>query len=625
VRRGQLAGLLDQERANIFTQQLANIPPNAAVEVTIRFVETLRYEAGRYEFMFPMVVGPRYIPKDTDGSRITPPITVESKRAGHDISLDVNLDAGFTIGAIDSTTHEVQVEKHGAHTAAIHLKNQKEIPNKDFILRYGIAGAKINDAFLTYRKNNDGYFTFLLAPPERTAPAEVTPKELVFVIDTSGSMHGFPLEKAKETMLLAMDNLNPEDTFNLITFSGDTHILFPEPVPATPENLRHAKQFLVSRSGGGGTEMMKAIRAALASSGKNGKVRVVCFMTDGYVGDEPRIIEEVKQHPMARVFSFGIGSSVNRYLLDQMAEHGRGEVEYVNLQDDGSAAAKRFHERVRNPLLTDITIDWNGLPVSVVYPQRVPDLFSAKPLVLTGRYSAGANGQIRIRGKMAGRPFERVVAVTLPASAEQHYSLATLWARTKVASLTSRDMGNTNAATQKEITDLGLWYRILTPFTSFVAVEERTVTEGGRPKRIEVPVEMPEGVSYEHIAGAQQSIAMAPVVPFAGHTGGFMSRESRGAPLGADGRMHRQAPQTLPEPSPEADAKIAPQLAMAKGKVGIRIYLSDVSQAVLDQLAAAGFQLEARPGNGKLLAGTIDAEKLQALAKIAAVRHIAPR
>src|SRR5438093_9133173 len=204
----------------------------------------------------------------------------------------------------------------------------------------------------------------------------------------------FPIEKAKETMKLAMDNLYPTDTFNLITFSGDVHILFPEPVPATKENLEKAQKFLESRQGSGGTEMMKAIKASMDPSDAQGHVRIVCFMTDGYVGNDMEIIAEVQKHPNARVFAFGIGNGVNRFLLDSMAKYGRGEVEYVGLQDDGSAAARRFHERVRNPLLTDISVDWNGLAVSDVYPKSIPDIFGAKPVILTGPDAGNVTGTI---------------------------------------------------------------------------------------------------------------------------------------------------------------------------------------------------------------------------------------
>src|SRR6185436_10450999 len=248
-----------------------------------------------------------------------------------------------------------------------------------------------------------------------------------------------PIEKAKETMRLALGNLNPSDTFNLITFAGDTSILFPEPVPATRENLRKAQAFLRTYIGSGGTEMMKAIEAALRPSDDQSHVRVVCFMTDGYVGNEMEIIAEIQKHPNARVFAFGIGQSVNRFLLDKMAEAGRGEVEYVGLNDDGSAAARRFHERVRNPLLTDISIDWNGMAVDDVYPKTIPDLFGAKPVILTGRYAGDGKGVIRLKGKMSGRDFIREIPVDF-SSLAQHDVLATLWARTRVDDLMSNDL-----------------------------------------------------------------------------------------------------------------------------------------------------------------------------------------
>jgi Ca-activated chloride channel homolog len=339
-RQGKLTGLLDQERPNVFVQQVANIPPNAKVEVEIQYVETLRYEAGRYQFVFPMTVGPRYSPGHNPGAFRNPQYAAPGTRAGHDISFSMKIDAGLAVDVIDSTTHEVVVENRTASGGFLKLRNQKEIPNKDLIVRWDVAGRKINDALLAHRTGDKyGYFTFVLAPPDEPAREDITPKELVFVIDTSGSMHGFPLDKAKEAMMAAIEGLHPRDRFNLITFAGDTHLLFPEPVDATAANVAAAKSFLAGRRAGGGTEMMKAIRASLAPSSSRDHVRIVCFMTDGYVGNEAEIIAEIRKNPGARVFGFGIGSSVNRHLMDQMSLQGRGEVEYVGLQDDGSAAA----------------------------------------------------------------------------------------------------------------------------------------------------------------------------------------------------------------------------------------------------------------------------------------------
>jgi len=524
---GQTASLLDQERPNIFTQSVANILPGEQIKITISYVETLKYEDGAYEFVFPMVVGPRYVPgnatgapgngfaPDTDrvpdASRITPKPPPAGMRAGHDISIDVTLDAGVPIDALDAKTHDVVVERADISRAHVSLKDEETIPNKDFILRYDVAGKKISDALLTHSTGHSGFFTLILQPPERVTVEDVTPKELVFVLDTSGSMSGFPIEKAKETMKLALDNLYPYDTFNLITFAGDEHILFPEPVPATRENLAKAQKFLETREGSGGTEMMKAIKASMDPSDKQDHMRIVCFMTDGYVGNDMEIIGEVQKHPNARVFAFGIGGSVNRYLLDNMAKYGRGEVEYVGLNDDGSAAAKRFHERVRNPLLTDLTVDWNGMTVSDVYPKTIPDLFSAKPVILTGRYAGNGKGVIRLRGKMSGRDFVREIPVDF-SSTEQRDVLATLWARNRIDDLMGQDMNGAQQGTMKDelkqqIIQLGLDYRLMTQFTSFVAVEEMIVTDGGQPRRIDVPVEVPEGVNRDTAYGPDGSIS----------------------------------------------------------------------------------------------------------------------
>jgi Ca-activated chloride channel family protein len=518
---GQTASLLNQERPNIFTQSVANILPGEQIKITISYVETLKYEDGSYEFVFPMVVGSRYVPgtpagaqgdgfsPDTDrvpdGSRITPQPAPAGMRAGHDVSLQVSLDAGVPIDGLSSKTHEVNIERPDDHRAQVTLKDLATIPNKDFVLRYDVAGAKISDAVLTHSTGTGGFFTLILQPPERVTVEDVTPKELVFVLDTSGSMSGFPIEKAKETMKLALDNLYPYDTFNLITFSGDEHILFPEPVPATKENLAKAQAFLETRQGSGGTEMMKAIKASMDPSDKQDHVRVVCFMTDGYVGNDLEIIGEVQKHPNARVFAFGIGGSVNRFLLDNMAKYGRGEVEYVALNDDGSAAARRFYERVRSPLLTDISLDWNGLAVSDVYPKNVPDLFSAKPVIVTGRYSGNGRGTIRLKGKMSGRDFVREIPIDF-SSPQTHDVLATLWARTRIADLMSQDFNGAQRGAMKEdvkqsIVQLGLDYRLMTQFTSFVAVEEMIVTDGGQPRRIDVPIEVPEGVNRQTTYG----------------------------------------------------------------------------------------------------------------------------
>jgi Ca-activated chloride channel family protein len=699
---GQVASLLNQERPNIFTQSVANIMPGEKVTVMISYVETLKYDGGTYEFSFPMVVGPRYIPgtpttqgvggtspntdRVPDASRITPPVTPAGTRAGHDISLELSLDAGVPIDELRSNTHEIEVVKANDRSARIRLKNMSEIPNRDFVLRYDVAGRKVEDAVLTHRGGRGGFFTLILQPPDRVTAEDVTPKEIVFVLDTSGSMMGFPIEKAKESMQLALAGLYPQDTFNLITFAGDTHILFPQPVPATKENLRKAQEFLASREGSGGTEMMKAIRAALDPSDKQDHIRIVCFMTDGYVGNDMEIIGEVQKHPNARVFSFGIGSSVNRYLLDKMAEYGRGEVEYVALNDDGSAAARRFHERVRSPLLTDISVDWAGLPVADVYPKRIPDLFSAKPVILSGRYTGTGQATIKLKGKMSGRDFVREIPVDLPEVETRHDVLSTLWARTRIDDLMSQDLegiqaGHARVDVRETITQLGLEYRLMTQFTSFVAVEEMTITDGGQPRRVEVPIEMPEGVSRMGVFGEdeEQKAAASPMPQAQGLS---MIANGRGAVGGGGGgapgqpvlaRRRAEKSATTPKIAPSTNrqfrtmtetdavavrepsakerkeqellAKLHPSIAalverlkkrgsqatadegkfVRDGKAELQIWLTDKSPDTIAQLKKLGFEIVLDPTTSKMVIGRLPIEKLAALAELKAVRYIAPQ
>lgn len=501
---GQAAALLDQERPNIFTQSVANILPGEKIVIEISYVETLKYDDGSYEFVFPMTVAPRYTPaitKSAKSTKISPPLAV---RPGHDISINVRLDAGVPVESVTSKSHQIRSAARSASSFDVNLKSEKTIPNKDFILRFDVAGKKISDAVLTHRSAKGGYFTLILQPPDKVADKDVTPKEIVFVLDTSGSMSGFPIEKAKESMNMALAGLHPQDTFNLITFAGDTEILFDQPVPATPENLKTAQAFLSAREGDGGTEMMTAIRAALEPSASQTHTRIVCFMTDGHVGNESEIIEEIQKNGNARVFSFGIGDSVNRYLLDKMASEGRGEVEYVSLEDDGSAAAKRFHERVRSPLLTDVSIDYGNLQVADVYPQRINDLFSAKPVIVHGRFTGAGRGVIKLRGMAFGREVVREIPVNFPENEPGHDVLATLWARTRIDQLTLMEedenyVGGEKEDLEKAILNLGLEYRLMTQYTSFVAVEDRVISDGGTPRKVEVPAGLSGGISEEVI------------------------------------------------------------------------------------------------------------------------------
>ena len=709
-RAGHVASLLEQERPNIFTQSVANIMPGENVDVTIRYVEVLEYEDGWFEFSFPTVVGPRYIPgqptsqqpetppqlegkvvevetpegekqpkgtgwsPDTDqvpdASRITPPVTAPGTRAGHDISISVKLDAGAAVRELDPKQHEIASKRDG-DIIKVRLKEKATIPNKDFILRYKTASDEIGDAVLTHASELGGFFTLILQPPERVAPEQITPKEMVFVLDSSGSMNGEPIEKAKQTMLHCLANLNPKDTFNFITFAGDTHILFDKPVAATKRNVEKAQDFVKSREGRGGTEMMKAIRAALEPSDSQEHMRIVCFMTDGFVGNDMAIIDEIQRHPNARIFSFGIGASVNRFLLDNMAKAGRGEVDYVTLKTAGEEVAKRFYERLRNPVLTDIEIDWGGLPVTEVYPERILDLFSAKPVVVHGQALKAASGEITLRGKVAGRPFERKIAVELPDRKPEHEVLGPLWARQKMEHLMNQDWrgiqeGKPRTEIKEQIVDLGLKFRLVTQYTSFVAVEWMVITEGGEARRVPVPVEMPEGVSYEGVFGDSMKLGVYSATrlssrayaPTAGPAGpvGRPRASSRGGAVDylqddvydlADRVKYLEEKMT---PGQKREFRLKQRLAtelkglaekvaqegqngnlttadgveVKDGLVEVQIWLSDASDENLAKLKELGLQILGQAKSVNMVIGKLPVEKLEEVAVLDFVVRVEP-
>ncbi len=687
---GNAAALLDQERPNIFTQSVANILPGEDIVVKISYVETLKYEDGWYEFVFPMVVGPRYIPgnmatgqqgtgwsPDTDrvpdASRITPPVTPKGTRAGHDISIKVSIDAGVPINKIASKLHEINTVRSGKSKARVTLKDNKTIPNKDFILKYQVAGKDIADAILTHAdKKRGGYFTLIVTPPARVPAKRIIPKEMIFVIDSSGSMSGWPIEKAKETMKHCINNMNPNDTFQLIAFSNNPRPLFDRPQPNTPENREKAMQFLGGSMGGGGTEMLKAVDAVLTPAPDPKRIRIAAFMTDGFVGNDMEILDYLKKYlGNTRFFSFGVGNGTNRFLLDEMARVGRGEVEYVTLESNGKAAAQKFYERIANPVLADIKIDWGGLRVSSVYPERVPDLYSNKPIIVKGRFAkGGGKGTITISGRAAGKRIVKKLRVSLPASAGGNSVLATLWARERIAEVMREDyygtqLGRPRPDVKEIITGLGLEYNLVTQFTSFVAVDEVVVREGGKVRTVPVPVEMTDGVSYEGVFGDEQTsrryatksgvMAKTKTYALAAPAEPALSAQAEtnvySGGAAAPGKMVYDASSTREEihaeneivsvngfagESKEKKAKIAPELlgldekVKKQGKNGnlklsgievknwktnVMIRLSDLSAANLKKLKEAGFVLTVESKAANAVIGKIDVRKLEKLAK----------
>lgn len=510
--QGYVASLLTQERPNVFTQKVANIEPGKAIDIELLYYQTLEYADGWLEWAFPMVVGPRFNPPGFDdgigaagrgdqgisGQPTEVSYLRPGERSGHDIGLTVTIDAGVAIEEIEVPTHAVSVERPNPAQAAVKLADRAAIPNKDFVLRYRVAGTQIKSGLLTHRDERGGFFTLLAYPPAALADLPRQPMEMVFVLDCSGSMYGEPLDLAKDAVRYALRQLGPDDTFQIITFSDDASSFGDEPVPADEEHIEEALDYLDDLDSEGGTMMDAGIRAALDFPHDPRRFRLVSFLTDGYLGNELEIFASIRQRlGAARIFSFGVGSSVNRYLLEGMARIGRGAVAYVNADEGSQRAVQAFFDRIAHPAMTDVEIDWGGMEVEDVYPSRPPDLFVGRALILTGRFQGGGRHTVRLSGRAGERPVSLELEVDLDAAEASYPGIPFVWARKQIEVLEDSDAGEGSPAIAAKIKDLALEYGLMSAYTAFVAVDSSRVTEGDHGTVVPVAVPVPEGVRYE--------------------------------------------------------------------------------------------------------------------------------
>ncbi len=506
--QGYVASLLTEERPNIFTQAVANIEPGKQIDINIHYFHALAFDDGWHEFVFPMVVGPRFNPPGaTNGIAALahdaqgPPqqgTTVRylrpAERSGHDVAVHVDLHAGVTIEELACATHAVDIREHSPTHSAVTLRPEDHIPNKDFVLRYRVSGDRVKAGLVTARDERGGFFSLMVYPPAELRRIDRQPLEIVFVLDCSGSMTGKPLEQAKAAIRRGLDLLQPGDSFQLINFSMSAGQLGPQPLEATGPNLQRARHFLSHLNAEGGTMMIEGIKAALEFAHDPERLRFVCFLTDGYIGNEAEILAAVQQRlGSARIFSFGVGSSPNRYLMDSMARVGRGAVAYLGGEDDGAEVMSAFFERIRYPALTDIALDWRGLRVSEVLPARVPDLFAGRAVMLAGRFEGELPDQLTIIGKVGG---QGIAILVQPEHSEMPArSIASVWARSKISAL-SDEILNGNDSAGDAIRQLALDYSLASPYTAFVAVDSTTSTPG-ESKTINQAVPVPDAVSFD--------------------------------------------------------------------------------------------------------------------------------
>lgn len=511
--QGYVASLLTQERPNVFTQAVANIEPGKRIDIDIRYFNTLAYVDGSYEFVFPMVVGPRFNPPgysdgigavprggsaSESGQKTNVPYLAPDERSGHDIALTVDIDAGVPIENIDSRNHKIETQALSPTKTRVTLDPGDHIPNRDFVLRYQIAGNAVKPALIAQRRGDGGYFALMLFPPQLLRDLPRQPLEFVFTIDVSGSQNGRPLEQEKAATRYALTHMGPDDTFQVVRFGNTARKLFPGPQPVTPANVRTALQWVDALDANEGTMLLDGVHASLLFPHDQSRTRYVAFMTDGFIGNDAEAIAEVhKCLGPARLFSFGVGQSTNRYLLDGLARTGRGAVAYLGLNDDANAVMARYFDRISHPALSDIAIDWGDAKVHDVFPEQVPDLYVGRPVILTGRFEGELPRSITLRAKVAGHEQRIEVPVQQATADVDPNALPAVWARMKIADLADRAAYEGAIDLPSQIRHIAMEYNLMSAYTAFVAVDSKTRTAGEHGVTVGVPVPVPEGVRYE--------------------------------------------------------------------------------------------------------------------------------
>ncbi|MEM7217852.1 MAG: VIT domain-containing protein [Pseudomonadota bacterium] len=550
-RSGKVAALVDQERPNVFTQRVANLIPGATVRVELDYVQTVPMRDGAFELAIPLVVGPRFVPPadaeadvtagavnarlDTDFTQ--PPYAGQFAAGGADrspldagafgalpasvgasrVRLAVDLNGALPLAHVRSSSHRLDLVPldGGGLRATLARPGTDEVarPNRDFVLRY----ERADDQELAAGALADGgYFTLAIAPPGAWRGDAALPREMVFLLDCSGSMAGLPMAASRAFMHAALDRLRPRDTFRIIRFSDAATEFAAAPVQATAPNIARGKAYADALRGGGGTMMSSGILQALSAAQEPGRVRNVVFLTDGYIGNDYEILALVRRHiGAARLFALGVGSGVNRFLLTEVARIGRGFTRVLDSSRDAEAQARALAARLTTPLARDIEIDWGAAPVEATTPVGLPDLYAGDSLAVRGRYTAGGTHVVLLRATTATGPKTLPIELRLPApkqtvgQAGPANPLRVIWAREQIRERMRefavpealRASGKSAARLQAEVTELGLDHALLTRWTSFVAVAEKVVNPSAPAADADVPLAAVAGVAASAYAG----------------------------------------------------------------------------------------------------------------------------
>ncbi|MGR8935563.1 MAG: VIT domain-containing protein [Gammaproteobacteria bacterium] len=502
---GKRAALLGQQRPNVFMMDVANIMPGDDLQVTLVYSELLVPEQGVYELVYPTVVGPRYggdpIQAAKDAAWLSNPFAADSgsgsNPAAVETAINVTLDSPIAIKDLQAAQHKIETQWRSDKSASVSLaSSETNAGNRDFILRFRLQDGQIVSGLMTYRQGAENYFLMMAEPPARVQAAQILRREYLFVVDVSGSMHGFPLDTAKELMRNLLGALQPTETFNILFFAGDAGILSPTPLPATPDNIQQALAALSGYQGGGGTELINALQRAYAMPRNAEVARSLVVVTDGYVTAERDAYDLIAQNlNNSNLFAFGIGSAVNRFLIESMAKAGAGEPFVVTSAGEAPAASARFRRYIEAPLLSNIALNGENVELYDLEPQHIPVMLAERPIVVFGKYrTAAPDAAITVQGQSAAGAYHARLPLAETGFEQRAELLPVLWARKRLMRLA--DMaGNNMASNRAEIVRLGLEYSLLTPYTSFIAVDDVVANAAKQAQNVQQPLPLPHGVS----------------------------------------------------------------------------------------------------------------------------------
>ncbi|HVQ38359.1 MAG TPA: VIT domain-containing protein [Pyrinomonadaceae bacterium] len=499
---GKSASLLEQNRPNVFSMSLANIMPQEQIEIELRYTELLVPTDGVYEVVYPTVVGPRYSSQPESSAPKTDafvktPYLHQGNQPSSTLHISARVSAGIPIQDLDCTSHKITPIWQSTTVANVTLDDADAFQgNRDFVLRYRLAGNQIASGLLLYQGQDENFFLYMAQPPQRVSSEDIPAREYIFVVDVSGSMEGFPLNTSKQLLRDLIGKLRPTDLFNVVLFAGDSTVLSSQSLQANEENISRAIRLLEEQRGSGGTELLPAIKQAMGVPREAGVSRSIVLVTDGYISGEQGVFDYIRDNlNQCNVFSFGIGSSVNRYLIEGVAKAGMGEPFIVTEESQAAAVAARFREYIQTPLLTDIQVRAVGFDTYDVHPVHLPDLLAQRPVILFGKWRGPVTGTFELHGKTGRGDFMSTFDVASVQPDEASRALRYLWARSRIAELSDYGSRNIDADRVKEVTALGLKYNLLTQYTSFIAVREVVVNPLGSAQDVKQPLPLPLGVS----------------------------------------------------------------------------------------------------------------------------------